>query len=413
MPTPGHGLWLPIALAVTLGAVSAAAQTPVDDTGFKLWDGRLHVFGDGDVHYVYNPGREPAGVNVASDMALAGRVGYDYDLGKDAVQLQSDGHIEYRRFLNIEKDGTDNLSAFSGGLGINALFYKDRPLDFRLTEHLVRSSDPANQTLTVRLLHWSNDATAGVDFSPRGGALVANLEYRFFIDRYDPQAGNQGYDARLLDNWRHIPTFRLNWKFLPKTAAFIEATGIFTKYFDQAGAAVQNAPSDVWLSAVGLTGAVTRKISLLAKVGYVNASMTRMSNFQSAIGQLEVDYEARSSSHVKGGFMRTVEPTSIFQYVAITRVYADASQALFGRALLTLTAHYDALSYGLPVTATLPGNRFDNELGGTIELSYKLKPWLIVSLNDNLDLRWSSYSAANLNVGYKYNDVFLQVMVRH
>jgi hypothetical protein len=411
-------LALAAALLSLLPAGFALAQSPSNENGLRIWDGRLHPFADVESHYIYNPGREPGASGlVYSDVALAGRAGFDYDLGKDSVLLESHSYIEYRDFLGIEKSDTKRLSAWSGKLGIDGDFFRDRPLSLRVNELLTRSSDPANQTLTVRLLHWSNDAAAGLDLTPRGGALVLNLEYRFFVDRYDSgQAVSTGFQPKLLDNVRHMPLARINWKFFPKTAIFLEAQGELTRYTDQAGANTSgqpllNVPSNILLASVGLTGAVTRKISVLAKVGYGNTFIANSDNYTSVIAQFELSYDATSVSRLKAGFLRTVEPTSIFKYVGITRGYASVDQALGQRVLLSLSLQYDDLVYGQPIqNAGVPAGRHDSDTLGKIALAFKIKPWIIVSANDSFDVRQSGY---RLPVGYKFNDAFLQLTIRY
>jgi hypothetical protein len=139
--------------------------------------------------------------------------------------------------------------------------------------------------------------------------------------------------------------------------------------------------------------------------------ITGTDNFASVIGQVELSYTPSSISQVRAGVLRTVEPTSIFKYVGITRVYVGIDQTFLQRFSLNVSAQYDYLSYGqaIPSFVGLPaGARRDNDVIGKIGVSYRIKPWIIVTVDDSTDLRWSGY---RLPVAYSFNDVFLRQQV--
>ena len=105
---------------------------------------------------------------------------------------------------------------------------------------------------------------------------------------------------------RHNPRLRASWKFLPKTAVFLEAEGYLTRFYNS----TVNVGSNLLLTCLGVTGSITPKISALLKAGYGNAFISGPDNFNSFIGQAEFQYPFTETTGFKAGVLRTAQACS-------------------------------------------------------------------------------------------------------
>ncbi|MBI3178102.1 MAG: outer membrane beta-barrel protein [Deltaproteobacteria bacterium] len=401
-------------------APPALAQLTTGSTGIKLGEGRLHPYLQLDTRYLINPGRIPDDTSTTSppnDMAVTARLGAEYALPSDSLDLKFTGEAEYQHFLGLDDEETTNLSTFAGQAGVTAIINKEGAVTIRLRDRVIRSGEPANETLNTRLLRWANDFGVGVDLRPGGGALIFSPDYGFFIEYYDriEMENNPNYDPSIFDNMRHNPKLRVAWKFLPKTAIFLEGDALFTQYYSSN----VNDDSTIVQGYLGAAGNVTAKLSALIKGGYGATFYSSGDNFQSAVGQAEVDYQASEIMKARLGVTRTVQPTSLFRYVVILRGYLGYDHLLGGRFLVQATGSYSDLRYGDAVedpnnagTPVAIGDRVDSSIQGDLALSYAVTEWITVGISDRLELRRSNYSGLS-QPDYLYNETFLRVTVRY
>ncbi len=391
--------------------------------GIKVGDGRFHPGGQVETHYVLNPGYRRDDIG---DVYLVGRLGGELEFPSERLDLKVDGGIERRQFLGLENRDTRKLSTFAGGLSTKLHINKGKGTAVRVQGNVTRFADAANQSISGRLLHLTGTAGVGLDYTPGGGALVFSVDYNVYYDRYDRDQGiGTGgcknptlagcFNPTVLDNLRHLPKIRSTWKFLPKTAWFVEVEGAITRYpggGEFAGGG-KNAPVNLLLAQGGLVGNVTNKITVLAKAGYGNTFLSTPDNFQSAVGQLEGTYTFSETMKAKAGMVRTVQPVSLFKYFDIWRAYARYDHLLFGKTELSLQLQYDYLLFGQPV-AGAPEQRKDGDLLGLFSIEHHFRDWFVVSLIERVDLRKSNYvSATNGQVSYVHNDVFLKAGMKY
>ncbi len=409
-------LWCLVALWT---ARPASAQVATGSSGVKLGEGRLHPYVQLDTRYLINPGRIPEDTagTAPNDMAVTTRLGADYALPSDRLDLKLTSEVEYQYFLGIDNEQTTDLSTVAGQLGVSTVINKESALAIRARDRVVRSGEPANETLNTRLLRWANDFGVGLDLRPGGGALIFSPDYGFFVEHYDrvEVENNPTYDPTIFDNMRHNAKLRIAWKFLPKTAVFLEGDALFTQYYSSN----VNDDSTIVQGYAGAAGNVTAKISALIKAGYGATFYASGDNFQSAVGQAEIDYQASEIMKARLGVTRTVQPTSLFRYVTILRGYVGYDHLLGGRFLVQATASYSDLRYGdavedpaNPGAAVATGSRVDGSIQGDLTLSYAVTEWITVALSDRLDVRQSNYSGPS-QPDYLYNETFLRLTVRY
>lgn len=371
--------------------------------GIKLGDARLHPFLQLDGHHILNPGRIDG--NTDTDFELVPRPGLELLWLTKAVELKMGADYQYQFYVQ-----NSQLRSSGGHLSLAADINKEGSLSVGVTEVFTRATDPANQTTAAPLRHISNTAALKIEARPGGGALIFSSGYGFFIDRYDRGQGNPALvRPRDLDNYRHLPNLRVAWKFLPKTAVFINGDAIITRY----NSSDINVSSNFILAQMGLIGNVTPKLALLAQAGYGNTLMNGNDNFSSFVGQLELSYDFTEVSKLKIGALRTVQPAALFKYMAVNRGYLGYDQAIASKILVSLHLSYDYQNFGRALRPPTV-QRNDSVISANVSVTYQATEWLALSIIDNLDYRKSDYTTfVGTKVDYFYNDIFLRVAFKY
>ncbi|MEK7704076.1 MAG: hypothetical protein AAB426_03890, partial [Myxococcota bacterium] len=230
-PRPALVVALLVGLATSTTAVAQSLDRP-EGIGLKVGEGRLHASVQLETHYVYNPGYiAPDGsyvtgvlVTPSDAFVLLVRPGLDYNRPSPRLELSFAGDVDRHEYFGMRRSTSGGFSGTSGHATAAVVINKESWVSVRLRDALVRDDEPGNQTLYDRIKHTSNEAGAGVDIAPGGGALRLSLDYAFFFDTYDEQG--------ILNNIQHRPALSVHWKFLPKTAAFFQAQGTLTSYSD-------------------------------------------------------------------------------------------------------------------------------------------------------------------------------------
>jgi hypothetical protein len=405
------------AACAALGATPAAALEEVGSNGIFLGDnGRMHPYAHLDLHYVTNPGRL-FGAAVANDFLTVGRLGVDGSLKHTAWDLNFAINAAYNKYWGASVACTRSLSAALGSGHVDADINKGGAFELRLSNDLVRSADIANQSFTRRLLHWMETFNATGEYTPGGGALILTLGYGYFYDWYDHTTF---FKDGTLDNGRHLPRLRLSWKFLPKTAVFIEGEAQITHFnsIPYAGTTATNIDGRMLQVTAGLTGNVTKKVTTLFKAGYGNTLEVKgTDNLQTVVGQLEIAYAPMETCKLAAGVQRSLQPTSFFRYFVLDKAYLRYEQQIADHTQVGFSPEYSVMDFGTPVVPGIqsPGqpNRDDHDLVMNITLTQAFSEWLSVSLMDKLDYRTSNFNTANGNAGYFFNDVWLRFDLRY
>lgn len=414
-----RGLCLCLALQAVALPVRAQAGPPSAQSsgslGFKLSDdnrARLHPFVDIDTHWVSNPGR--LYVPGPSDLESSGRLGFDLLYPSDVLELRGDGQIAWNQYWGVVSQGTRNFSNLSGRLASDAIINKEGNVELRINETFVRSADPGNQTVTERLLHLNGQLGIAADIKPGGGALMITLGAGGFYDYYDRHQATV-IDG-ILDNGRLIPEMRVSWKFLPKTAVFVEGTAQIT-WFNNAplnSLGLLNVDSGNLMTFAGLAGNLTRKIVLMAKAGYGNTLLFNGPyNLQTFVGKIELTYNIADTSRLQVGVSRSVQPVSLFRYITLNNAFIRWDQQFSATTLLSISPQFNLIDFGPELVLTSNARRRDYQVYVDFTLSQKLAEWFTLSLVDRFDFRVSNYVSSVGNVGYTYNDVLLRIDIRY
>lgn len=405
--------------AVAHAQAAAGVQSSAGDNGIKLGDGRLHPYGEVDTHYVVNPGRLASDLPNSSinDGYVAMKAGLDYELKSPSLELTFKGQGSRNQYFSETQ-----LNGWNADVGAEMIGYKEGPLEFRLKAGYIRSQMPANQAIIQTVDHDDVTAGAGITARPGGGALTLSGDFSYYQQFYDRDAENQqvlGPNPEFFNLRRMSPSVRAGWKFLPKTSIFVEAKMDFADFPDDAVG--QNIETQNLQTAIGVSGALTTRLSILLKAGYGDPFSDDGSDFVPFVGQAEVGYYISDTSKVQVGVIRATSPQPIFAYVADNSVYAGWDQQI-GAVLFSASAEAGILEFGQQQGAS--GSRTDQSLKLGFSINYPMNDWLTLGLSESFDFRSSNSGditligadgtpTAQRDFGYTHNDVFLRLSARY
>lgn len=390
--------------------------------GFRFGQWRLHPYLNMDTHWVTNPGRLP-GSQGTSDVMSVLRPGLKLELATPKLHFKTIGGVNLQKYWGVLSDTTKRFTTVSGDGSLTLDVFPIQPYGGSVFVQVNRTANIGNQIVVERIQHTMVESGVSVRVQPGGGALRAMGSYNFFYDRYDRNILNAGQ----LDNYRHRPKLRLDWKFLPKTSLLAEVGGELTRYFSNASfvsnineaqngvnpQATQlfNVNANTISAVVGLDGVITRKITATAKIGYVKAILDSASDKQTVAATLEGQYRITPRQQLQLGVMHGVQPTSLFRYFVNTNAYATYNYVLPWKMELQAGASYVMRDYGSPVNIIV--HRIDHQVSGVVSITQPITSWLDVALIETVDWVTSNYMTAQGPATYLFNDINLRIQVHY
>lgn len=394
-------------LLVALVAAPALAQVPTAP-GVKVGEGRLHPFlqVDGRFDSLVGYFNIVNGVGQPSpEIILHVRPGLKFDLANDSTLVAFDGAAEYLWYTGALSPSSTRLSRFQANVGLDARFNRDGAVEFQVADRLTRSDRTQTPSAGVGVISLYNNAQISAPIHPGGRALEVTPSVAFGVEFFDPlltgtiagcTAGDPTCDPAAVSqmNYGNL-NFGVGtrWKFLPKTAAILSASFDYRMYF---GSASANLPGLILRVQTGLIGLLSPRISVTLLAGYggnlaYNAT-TMASGPHSFIAHAEVAYLPTAATRVALGYMRTLEPVSVFGSFIDDRGYLQGKVALLdGRLTLNADASADYFWYFQPTT------RNDLLLSIGAGPSVIITSWLDVSASYRLGFRTSTAAAQSVN----------------
>lgn len=311
--------WFALAAAVMTMFPCPLMAEDAGSNGIRFGRARVHPFFDFFSYYQTNPGRI-TGEGGVSDVSLTIRPGFNLDYPGRSYEWYSTGNFEYRHYMGLnavtdsatDSTNTKELSAFMGGLSIDGKLLKNSSFPVKVKTQFNRTDKPANQSQNRTLARNTYSGELGTDWAPGGGALKIGLNYQPVINDYD------GAENDTLDALSQKATFSTQWRFLPKTATFLE--GIYSSYdylnsdaefaigSEAEGNLVTGKNVAVPVSSAywGLSGQITPRISSIMKFGYGQTMEEGDGQASGFLTQFDVKYKASESATYSGGFARTL-----------------------------------------------------------------------------------------------------------
>jgi hypothetical protein len=357
---------------------SAKGDTPgvrVSDT-FLLHAGVAIGAGvDSNVYYQDNATTSSAVTHVMPQLSLtnAGR-GFT-----PQYQLNLVINGDYRQYF-ADKVISDNRAVFGVGVGAALDINSVANWTFTLFDNFYRDVQPPYQPETLEFTRDVEQGGIRMRWQPGGGRLDESLTYFALYDHFEePQLS-------LADSVSHDIDFRSSFKFLPKTAFYIDINQMFIRYLNQMAGKINSNP---FRATAGLTGLVTTKLTLGLSVGYGNGFYDAGPNPSTVVAGAEVGYLIGPFAKAKVGYEHDFTNSLFGNFYDLDAVYAGWNQQVGRYFISGLTLRWEHRNYhcdpalmgSTPITCSndpTGGDRIDNWVGLNIQANYFPQPWFSI-----------------------------------
>jgi hypothetical protein len=372
------------------------------NTGIQVSDGLLFHLGVGaeagyDTNVFYSPG-SPLGSPVGSsiirvmpfaELTNATRTG---PVSRD-ISFDARVGLQYRYYGSDNPDVVRFRSAWMPNAGLSLSTGGGQQFGLGVADVFARTEDAPYQaqlgTVSNPLTHSNNQASIEGRWSPGGGRLGTLLRYVNMIDIYDAPYtyANDVVNTLTLD---------VSWKWLPKTAVFLDVQQGYTSYLNSTpttdpitGAAVPLKSSSFPLSVTaGLRGLITAKTSAIFSLGYVNGFYSTGGSTGGWLGstsaKLEFTVQLTQLSRAVLGFQHAFANAVISSFSYNETAYASYVQQIAGRLALDLSGRYQYIQYEGTFVDGAQVGRVDNNILVGASLDYFLRNWAYLGVGYSL-----------------------------
>ncbi len=388
-------------MALCLGAPAVAAA----QNGIKVGEGRLHPYLEVEGRYDSNVLLSPGGAQ-SGDVVLHVRPGITFDAAGSMLVVGLDASLDWAKYLGVSSQSTNLSQLFADAtlkLGVN----RGGQVGLELSDAFHRTDLTPSFSVGHVVTNY-NDLKLDVPLRPGGGALELGVNGEWIMESFEPFVGgtmpNLGYN-------QVSGGASGRWRFLPRTAAVLEAS-----YFARE-------PNDTSVSAevkglralAGLAGLVTTRLAATLKAGYGDTFGSAGPDYRTWLANAELQYLGDGAIGLKVGYVHdySADPGRAYSIYGIHRVYLDGKMLLEGRLAVTGQVEFDDVEYdedlaralGLPpvsaqVVRLSPG------------LEYQVVRWVSVGVGYALTYRTSNQPAlATFN--YTKNETWLKLRVTY
>jgi hypothetical protein len=307
------------------------------------------------------------------------------------VTFDARAGLQYRRYFSDAVDIQPYRDAWMPNAGLSLSLGGAAQFGFSVADVFARIEDPpyANGGVLVGgpIDRYNNQASIEGRWAPGGGRLTSLLRFTDMVDFYNGQ-------YTYADATTNTLMLDVSWKWLPKTAIFLDAQQGYIDYFSSANTAPvgqgRKVSSYPLLVSAGLRGLLTEKLSAVLQLGYTNAFYSSGGSTTGFLGstyaQLELTLRMTQLSRLAVGARHDFLNTVIANFAYEETVYASYIQQIAGRLALDLSGRYAHLSYNgnfVDPTQAAVG-RVDNFFQAGAALDYFLRNWVYLGVGYSL-----------------------------
>lgn len=408
-------------VALTLSAVAAAQPVPVSATGatnsngFKVGDGRLHLYLELEGRYNSAAGYFGAtagGLQVNPELIAYFRPGARFELSTPATRVNFNGNVGYALYTGLLTSSSRESSHVEASVGLDTAFNQEGAVEFQLGDTLTRSDRTQNTALSIGVLSLFNSARVAVPIHPGGRALEFTPSATWSVELFDPlapgqislggcPATNPTCNSAIVStmNYSNVnAAFGGRWKFLPKTALTGDISYDWRTYFS---AASGNPAARLLSGNVGMVGLISSHFSVTAKLGWGHDFST--SGASTLLGQAELAY-LHSMFSVRGGYVRMLQPVPVYGANGDDRGYLEG-QVENGRFKLMGNVTFDYLTF------YSTSGRNDMVLSANVSPQFAVTSFFTVGLG--YSFQWRNSTSAALASQYTRHEAFLRLTVAY
>jgi hypothetical protein len=287
-------------------------------------------------------------------------------------------NMDYRQYYNDDSFVKDQASAVGAGVTGIVTIGTRMPWSVDIYNNFLRDVQPSYVPGTVTFDRDIEQAGARLRWRPNGGRLEEQLGYTFIYDHFENGT------LHLADSIGNTIDFRSSFKFLPKTAIFVDVNQTFYHYLNDSAVTGKFDSKPLHVLA-GLSGLVTPKMTALLQAGYGNAFYDTGPSASGAVVAAELGWILGPFSRGRVGYEHDFTNSIYGNYYDLDAAYAGWSQQVGSSFTANLGARLEHRDYHCataqqatviacydPATA---GERKDNWLGLGVDAHYFPRPW--------------------------------------
>mgnify|MGYP002629056695 CR=1 FL=1 len=241
------------------------------------------------------------------------------------------------RLYVADNESINNLTNFGGNADLGVDFAARRAISLTVFNNFSRALRPNNWETTATLNRINNQVGARVSFhpgeTPERRPLEISLMGAYVKDEFEDFAfgDTSTVRSRLTGSWR----------FLPRTAAILDAGWDFRSFGTVSQFTSNSSP---WRVQGGLAGALTSRVTFRLTAGWGNSMHDSGASFNSALGNVSLGYAPSATTFLAVGYSRDFQQSYYGNFVDANRGSLSLQQR-FGN-LMEVTAWFN-FTYGI------------------------------------------------------------------
>ncbi len=318
--------------------------------------------------------------------------------------------LQYREYLGGGEEAKQQR-AFNPTISGNAEMGAGQRYGFLLADQFVRTEEPPYGTSRANITRNNNVASAQVRAAPGGGRLQALLRYTNGIDVFD------NADLKYANLMGNELLFDGSWRWLPKTAIFVQAAQGAISYFNKDSDPLNHKENSFPFRVMGgLRGLVTEKLSVNLAVGYaagfyqgVATNPTGISNL-AALG--EINYKITQLTEFVVGYRHEFRNSVIGTFYDLDSPYVGLRQKVGSQLSILAHARYEFRRYHGFQLAGNGASRSDQFLQAGLQVDYQVQKWFYAGVGYLLMKNTTDFQTTGVTSMGGFNYVKQQVFAR-
>jgi hypothetical protein len=382
-------------------------------TGIQLSEGVLmHVGAGAEAGYdsnVFYQSFDPQGSAIIRTSLFADASNTTRGGATGRISFNMRAGLTYRRYQSENPAVQPFSNAWMPSAGL-ALSMASGQVGFGLADTFVRLEDPPYNSNQPPITRYNNQASGELRWAPGGGRLTGTLRYTNMIDVIQ---GTFSYATSMTN----AVMLDASWKWLPKTAIFVNVTQGIVTYLEEPTPKEASYPLR---ATAGIRGLLTEKTSMLLALGYVNAFYASGGStggiWGSTFADLSFTVRPTMLSRVVVGYRHGFENSVISNFYYSETAYASYVQQIASRLALDISGRYIYKNYQGFFDSPAPGQppattaRTDNffQVGATLD--YFVRNWIYAGIGYALLINQGDVvSSMPTDVDYTKQQVFVRV----
>jgi hypothetical protein len=306
-----------------------------------------------------------------------------YDLG---------ANLTYREYLSGGAE-VRKLRAFNPGLGALLRLSSQQTLSLTLADNFYRTQEPPYSLGAPVITHDRNTGSLEFKVAPGGGRIQVLLRYNNVLDLYE------GLPYTNSNNMGNEGVLDLSWRWLPKTAFFMQYAQGVVSYLRPSSSGVTSYPLR---ATAGLRGLLTEKLGLNLSAGYANAFYGSRGSNPSGFGNViligEIIYNMSLTSKAGLGYRHDFQNSPfIGNFYDLDAVYVALREFVGGRVALAGYGRFENRAYHGPAAVAL--NRTDKVVIAGLTADFVIQRFFYIGVGYTLTLARTSSDVVAATVG--------------